>query len=178
MIQQYQKPAVADPHSAAGAGATEPNPLPVAPASIPASVPACGCPCASDRHASEERRSLIIVVKYRDERATPADIHPGRANRGHNRAGTVHGAFNALSTARDEWRVLRWSARSVLTPLVLNFCGLLTRWSFPRIEFRQEPSRGLTKCFEVLSLLAVHRRQSSTKDFVNVRKGFGEIRNV
>lgn len=61
----------------------------------------------------------------------------------------------------------------------LNFCRALPGWSTsPRIYLRQEPSRGLSDRLQSLSLGAAHRRQSSRGSFVNVRKGFGEIRNV
>jgi len=62
---------------------------------------------------------------------------------------------------------------------VCNLVGHLARRSLPLIKLRQKSLSGLTECFEVLScVVAVHVRQSNTWGVGNVRKVFGEIRNV
>ena len=51
-----------------------------------------------------------------------------------------------------------------------NLCGPLVRRSFPRVKFRQEPSRGLSDRFEALSLPAFHGPNQPWKQAKHVQK--------
>lgn len=43
-----------------------------------------------------------------------------------------------------------------------NFCRPLAGWSFPRVQFRQEPARGFTQTFKRLLRLLAHDEQKTT----------------
>lgn len=63
-----------------------------------------------------------------------------------------------------------WIWRSAIRGLGrINSCGALRHWSSnPRFKFCQEPSRGISKCFEVLFCMFAHEANHSSEGLQGV----------
>lgn len=145
-------PAVADRLSA-GAGATDPAPPSVAPATITIT--------ASYRPPILSGRPSIIIVRCRSEQSvTPSHAAPAQPNtRTQRSAGNSCVGFRNASDARGERRVLRWSARAVLTPLASRICSAYRTMLGGLVD---NGANALTDWFEgviQVPAVVVHRRQ-------------------